>query len=108
MKLYCEYFPVFLSIHTFCTILVCDAMNKAVITTDGFYNGSFNEMFTSNGQTFLPTHSGYARFILTLSGKATNIAKVSFTIHKAFNVIVAFTNGTQNFTRLVSMFIGPL
>ncbi|XP_052693521.1 uncharacterized protein LOC128171775 [Crassostrea angulata] len=80
--------------------VVCDAMNKAVITTDGFYNGSFNEMFTSNGQTFLPTHSGYARFILTLSGKATNIAKVSFTIHKAFNVIVAFTNGTQNFTRL--------
>lgn len=83
-------------------------MNKAVITIDGFYNGSFNEMFTSNGQTFVPTGRGYAHFFLTLSGKSTYIAKVSFTIHEVSNVIVAFTNGTNNITRLVSIVIGSL
>lgn len=75
---------------------MCDAVNKAANTTDGFYNGSFNEMFTSNGQTSLPTRSGYARFFLTLLGKTTHIAKVFITIHNALNVIVAFTTGTQH------------
>lgn len=59
-------------------------------------------MSTSYGQTFLPTDRGYAHFFLTLSAKSTNIAKVSFTIHKASNAIVAFTNNTINVTRLVS------
>uniref|UniRef100_K1RB57 Uncharacterized protein n=1 Tax=Magallana gigas TaxID=29159 RepID=K1RB57_MAGGI len=78
--------------------VVCDAIGRAGIANDGFYNGSFTDMFTSEGHTFLPTEHGFARLILTLSGKSSNVAKLSFTIHKASNVFVAFVNSTNEYT----------
>nr|XP_034318991.1 uncharacterized protein LOC117687041 [Crassostrea gigas] len=78
--------------------VVCDAIGRAGIANDGFYNASFTDMFTSEGHTFLPTEHGFARLILTLSGKSSNVAKLSFTIHKASNVFVAFVNSTNEYT----------
>lgn len=74
------------------------------MANDGFYNGSFTDMFTYEGHTFLPTEHGFARLFLTLSGKSSNIAKLTFTIHKASNVFVAFVNSTNEYTVMVRIF----